>query len=127
MAPQISHLTALFLILISQIKITFPFIIVNEVQVACYKILNSLFTLGTKAELSDNRKFIKTEMNRHRPALGNCLGAFAGTFPVAFLEPMLNKHNEYSIHGRLQETSLEAQGRNNYLGSFTYYIIYRNH
>ncbi|XP_035212318.1 ryanodine receptor-like isoform X2 [Stegodyphus dumicola] len=84
-------------------------LILNEVQVACYKILNSLFTLGTKVELSNSRKFIKTEMGRHRPALGNCLGAFAGTFPVAFLEPMLNKHNQYSIHGRLQETSLEAQ------------------
>ncbi|XP_071036526.1 ryanodine receptor [Parasteatoda tepidariorum] len=84
-------------------------LLLNEVQVACYKILNSLFTLGTKADLSNSRKFIKTELNRHRAALGNCLGAFAGTFPVAFLEPMLNKHNQYSIHGRLQETSLEAQ------------------
>ncbi|PRD34340.1 UNVERIFIED_CONTAM: RyR [Trichonephila clavipes] len=82
---------------------------INEVQVACYKILNSMFTLGTKTDLSNNRKFIKTELNRHRPALGNCLGAFAGTFPVGFLEPMLNKHNQYSIHGKLQETSLEAQ------------------
>ncbi|XP_055934795.1 ryanodine receptor-like isoform X1 [Argiope bruennichi] len=84
-------------------------LLLNEVQVACYKILNSLFTLGTKADLSNSRKFIKTELNRHRPALGNCLGAFAGTFPVGFLEPMLNKHNQYSIHGKLQETSLEAQ------------------
>uniref|UniRef100_T1E1N4 Putative ryanodine receptor n=1 Tax=Cupiennius salei TaxID=6928 RepID=T1E1N4_CUPSA len=84
-------------------------LLLNEVQVACYKIMNSLFTLGTKAELCNSRKFIKTEMSRHRPAVGNCLGAFAGTFPVAFLEPMLNKHNQYSIHGRLQETSLEAQ------------------
>ncbi|GFU98108.1 ryanodine receptor [Trichonephila clavipes] len=75
-------------------------LILNEVQVACYKILNSMFTLGTKTDLSNNR---------HRPALGNCLGAFAGTFPVGFLEPMLNKHNQYSIHGKLQETSLEAQ------------------
>ncbi|GFR18427.1 ryanodine receptor [Trichonephila clavata] len=84
-------------------------LILNEVQVACYKILNSMFTLGTKTDLSNNRKFIKTELNRHRPALGNCLGAFAGTFPVGFLEPMLNKHNQFSIHGKLQETSLEAQ------------------
>ncbi|KAG8184852.1 hypothetical protein JTE90_012099 [Oedothorax gibbosus] len=84
-------------------------LLLNEVQVACYKILQSLFALGTKAELGESRKFIKTELNRHRPALGNCLGAFAGTFPVAFLEPMLNKHNQYSIHGKLQETSLEAQ------------------
>ncbi|GIY59268.1 ryanodine receptor [Caerostris extrusa] len=66
-------------------------LILNEVQVACYKILNSLFTLGTKADLSNSRKFIKTEMNRN--------------LSCGLLEPMLNKHNQYSIHGKLQETS----------------------
>uniref|UniRef100_T1J5U5 B30.2/SPRY domain-containing protein n=1 Tax=Strigamia maritima TaxID=126957 RepID=T1J5U5_STRMM len=81
----------------------------DDVQVACYKILNGLFTLGTDRDLFNNRKFIKSELDRHRSALGTCLGAFASTFPVAFLEPHLNKHNQYSIHGRLEETSLEAQ------------------
>ena len=56
------------------------------------------------------RKFIKAELDRHRPSLGTCLGAFAACFPVAFLEPDLNQYNQYSIHGRLQERSLEAQG-----------------
>lgn len=49
------------------------------------------------------------EIDRHRPAVGTCLGAFASTFPVAFLEPHLNNHNPYCIHGKLQESSLEAQ------------------
>lgn len=37
-------------------------------------------------------------MFRQRPALGECLAAFSGAFPVAFLEPNLNKHNTYSIY-----------------------------
>lgn len=57
-----------------------------------------------------NRKFVKVEIDRHRPAIGSCLGAFASTFPVAFLEPHLNNHNPFCIHGKLQEHSLEAQG-----------------
>lgn len=84
-------------------------LLLDDIQVACYKILNSLYTLGTNPELSNSRKFIKSELDRHRPALGNCLGAFAGTFPVAFLEPHLNKHNQYCIHGKLEQHSLEAQ------------------
>ena len=42
-------------------------------------------------------------------AVGNCLGAFACTFPVAFLEPNLNKNNKFCIHSRSKEYSLEAQ------------------
>uniref|UniRef100_A0A8D2QI27 Ryanodine receptor 2 n=1 Tax=Zonotrichia albicollis TaxID=44394 RepID=A0A8D2QI27_ZONAL len=33
-----------------------------------------------------------------RSALGECLAAFSGAFPVAFLETHLNKHNIYSIY-----------------------------
>ncbi|XP_076313816.1 ryanodine receptor-like isoform X3 [Tachypleus tridentatus] len=84
-------------------------LLLDDIQVACYKILNSLYILGTNPELAGDRKFVKTEIDRHRPAIGNCLGAMASTFPVAFMEPHLNKHNKYSIHGRLQEHSLEAQ------------------
>ena len=51
---------------------------------------------------------------RHRPALGECVGFFASCFPVAFLEPDLNKYNKYSIlfglEGKISEHSLEAQG-----------------
>ncbi|KAI1309033.1 Ryanodine receptor [Halotydeus destructor] len=78
-------------------------------QVACYKILNSLYTLGTNTTLHCNRSFIKKELDHHRPAMGNCLGAFAATFPVAFLEPALNKNNKNCIHSRAEEFSIEAQ------------------
>ena len=56
------------------------------------------------------RKFVKVEIDFSRPAIGSCLGAFASTFPVAFLEPHLNKHNPFCIHGKLKEHSLKAQG-----------------
>lgn len=84
-------------------------LLLNDIQVACYKILNSLYTLGTNPNLTLGRKFIKNELDFHRPAVGNCLGAFAATFPVAFLEPLLNKNNKYCIHSRSQDYSLEAQ------------------
>lgn len=57
------------------------------------------------------RKYLKTEIERHRPALGTCLGAFSSTFPVAFLEPHLNKHNQFSLLNRIADHSLEAQGK----------------
>uniref|UniRef100_A0AAN0LPN8 Ryanodine receptor n=1 Tax=Polyphagotarsonemus latus TaxID=1204166 RepID=A0AAN0LPN8_9ACAR len=87
-----------------------PDLLVNDIQVACYKILNSLYTFGTNSQLNSNRKFVKRELDFHRTAIGNCLGAFACTFPVAFLEPHLNKNNKNCIHSRSQEYSLEAQG-----------------
>ncbi|XP_076069948.1 ryanodine receptor isoform X2 [Oratosquilla oratoria] len=84
-------------------------LLLDEIQVACYKILAALYQLGTDLTLDKGRKFIKTEIDRHRPSIGGCLGAFSSTFPVAFLEPLLNKHNPFSIHNRLADTSLEAQ------------------
>ncbi|KAG8232313.1 hypothetical protein J437_LFUL009412 [Ladona fulva] len=81
----------------------------DDIQVASYKMLNSLYTLGIDSTLTHDRKYLKTEIERHRPALGSCLGAFASTFPVAYLEPHLNKHNLFSIHHRLADHSLEAQ------------------
>lgn len=56
-------------------------------------------------------KYLKTELERHRPAIGSCLGAFSSTFPVAYLEPHLNKANHFSIHHRMADHSLEAQGK----------------
>lgn len=38
-----------------------------------------------------------------------CMGAFSSTFPVAFLEPHLNKHNQFSLLNRIADHSLEAQ------------------
>lgn len=85
------------------------FFIVDEIQVASYKILSALYTLGTDLTLSGDRKYLKTEFERHKPALGSCLGAFSSTFPVAFLEPHLNKHNQFSLLNRIADHSLEAQ------------------
>lgn len=61
--------------------------------------------------LKISRKYLKTEIERHRPAIGSCLGAFSSTFPVAFLEPHLNKHNQFSLLNRIADHSLEAQGK----------------
>ncbi|XP_014664675.1 PREDICTED: ryanodine receptor-like [Priapulus caudatus] len=84
-------------------------LLVEEIQLACYKILNSLYTLGVSAAQFRERRTIIAELDKHRSALGQCLGAFASTFPVAFLEPDLNKNNQYSLVGRSEEHSLEAQ------------------
>ncbi|XP_072162212.1 ryanodine receptor isoform X2 [Bemisia tabaci] len=84
-------------------------LLLDEIQVASYKILSSLFTLGIDSSLTHDRKYLKTEIERHRPALGTCLGAFSSTFPVAFLEPHLNKHNQFSLLNRIADHSLEAQ------------------
>lgn len=35
---------------------------------------------------------------RQRPALGQCLAAFAAAFPVAFLEHQMNKFNSFSVY-----------------------------
>ncbi|XP_072559363.1 ryanodine receptor 2 isoform X3 [Paramormyrops kingsleyae] len=64
-------------------------LILDDVQVSCYRILNSLYSLGTSKSIY---------VERQRPALGECLAAFSGAFPVSFLEPYLNKYNTYSIY-----------------------------
>ncbi|KAG8317291.1 Ryanodine receptor 2 [Homalodisca vitripennis] len=84
-------------------------LLLDEIQVASYKMLGSLYTLGIDATLTHDRKYLKTEIERHRPQLGTCLGAFSSTFPVAYLEPHLNKHNQFSLVNRIAEHSLEAQ------------------
>lgn len=86
------------------------YFLVDEIQVASYKILQSLYILGTDPTLTHDRKYLKTEFERHKPSLGSCLGAFSSCFPVAFLEPHLNKHNQYSLLNRIADHSLEAQG-----------------
>uniref|UniRef100_A0A8C4VE55 Ryanodine receptor 2 n=1 Tax=Falco tinnunculus TaxID=100819 RepID=A0A8C4VE55_FALTI len=64
-------------------------LILEDVQVSCYRILASLYALGTSKSIY---------VERQRSALGECLAAFSGAFPVAFLETHLNKHNIYSIY-----------------------------
>ncbi|XP_043499298.1 ryanodine receptor isoform X4 [Polistes fuscatus] len=84
-------------------------LLLDEIQVASYKMLASLYTLGVDSSLTHDRKYLKTEIERHKPNLGSCLGAFSSCFPVAFLEPHLNKHNQYSLLNRIADHSLEAQ------------------
>ncbi|KAL3874970.1 hypothetical protein ACJMK2_037916, partial [Sinanodonta woodiana] len=90
-----------------------PDLIAADIQLACYRILNSLYKLGTSGNRFAERETISSELSRHRPALGECLSSFAGCFPVAFLEPSLNKYNKNSIlfglEGKISEHSLEAQ------------------
>ncbi|KAM7371308.1 hypothetical protein PAMP_010790 [Pampus punctatissimus] len=64
-------------------------LILDDVQVSCYRILNSLYLLGTNKSIY---------VERQRPALGKCLAAFSAAFPVAFLEPHINKFNIFSIY-----------------------------
>ncbi|OQV16829.1 Ryanodine receptor [Hypsibius exemplaris] len=84
-------------------------ILINDIQIPCYSILDSLYTLGTKSSLAANRKLFEEITVANRPLLGACLAAFASTFPVAFLEPEFNANNPCCILGRAQEQSLEAQ------------------
>ena len=87
-----------------------PDLLVDEIQVACYKVLESLYILGTNLGLTKSRKFLKTEIAFHRGSIGTCLSAFSATFPVAFLEPTLSKFNPNSVLGSgFSERSLEAQ------------------
>ncbi|XP_058809913.1 ryanodine receptor [Phymastichus coffea] len=84
-------------------------LLLDEIQVAAYKMLASLYTLGIDPTLTHDRKYLKTEIERNKPNLGLCLGAFSSCFPVAFLEPHLNKHNPFSLLNRIADHSLEAQ------------------
>lgn len=84
-------------------------IAVDDIQVACYKMLNSLYILGTDMTLSKNRKYMKMEIERYRPAIGSCLGAFASTFPIAFLEPTLNRNNPHSLMNKNPDQGLQVQ------------------
>jgi ryanodine receptor 2 len=85
------------------VKILCLLLTVDDLQVACYKMLSSLYVLGTDMTLSKNRKYIRQEIERYRPQVGSCLGAFASTFPIAYLEPAQNKNNPYSLHHKLQD------------------------
>lgn len=81
---------------------------------ASYKILNALWTLGTMGTKLIDREWIISELNRHRPLIGECLGSFAAAFPIAFLEPQFNLNNKFSIMyglsaSNLSEHSLEGQ------------------
>ncbi|XP_071375043.1 ryanodine receptor 3-like [Centroberyx affinis] len=63
-------------------------LLLDDVQVSCYRILTSLYALGTGKNIY---------VERQLPALGECLATLAGAMPVAFLEPLLNTYNPCSV------------------------------
>lgn len=90
-------------------------VLVGEIQLASYKILNALWILGTLGTKLIDREWIIHELNRHRPLIGECLGSFAACFPIAFFESQFNLNNKFSIMygltaSNLSEHSLEGQG-----------------
>ena len=86
-------------------------LLIDEIQVSCYKILECLYVIGTDLPLTRTKKFIRTMITQHRSSVGTCLAALSATFPVAFLEPAMNGHNQFSVIGSgFAKKSLEAQG-----------------
>ncbi|KYO28313.1 ryanodine receptor 3 isoform D [Alligator mississippiensis] len=63
-------------------------LLLGDVQVSCYRILCSLYSLGTGKNIY---------VERQCPALGECLASLAAAIPVAFLEPSLNRYNPLSV------------------------------
>ncbi|KAL7671399.1 hypothetical protein ACOME3_006297 [Neoechinorhynchus agilis] len=80
---------------------------VNEIAIAGFKILNSAWMMGTASAAFVKRQWLRDEMDRHRPLLGECLGRFASCFPIAFFEPEFFELNENSA--KLALLSPEAQ------------------
>ncbi|XP_023805329.1 ryanodine receptor 2 isoform X2 [Oryzias latipes] len=76
-------------------------LMLDDIQVSCYRILNSLYFLGTNKSI-----FVE----RQRPALGKCLAAFSAAFPVAFLEPHINKFNSFSVYNSKGSSDRAALG-----------------
>ncbi|XP_064408728.1 ryanodine receptor 1 isoform X5 [Latimeria chalumnae] len=64
-------------------------VLLDDVQVSCYRILCSIYSLGTTKN---------PYVERQRPALGECLARLAAALPVAFLEPHLNEYNMCSVY-----------------------------
>ncbi|XP_031437386.1 ryanodine receptor 3 isoform X2 [Clupea harengus] len=63
-------------------------LLVDDVQLSCYRILTCLYSLGTA-----KNSYVEKQL----PALGECLSTVVGAMPVAFLEPELNAHNPLSV------------------------------
>lgn len=47
--------------------------LLDEIQVASYKILAALYILGTDGALTNDRKYLKTEIERNKPVCGFCV------------------------------------------------------
>ncbi|XP_048357693.1 LOW QUALITY PROTEIN: ryanodine receptor 1-like [Sphaerodactylus townsendi] len=64
-------------------------VILDDVQVSCYRMLCSVYSLGTTKS---------PYVERQRPQLGECLARLAAAMPVAYLEPHINEYNPYSVY-----------------------------
>ncbi|NXK60112.1 RYR2 protein, partial [Sylvietta virens] len=72
--------------------------IINYTTVALLPVLSSLFEHIGQHQFGEDLICMYHHICMQRSALGECLAAFSGAFPVAFLETHLNKHNIYSIY-----------------------------
>ncbi|KAG7269119.1 hypothetical protein CRUP_013383 [Coryphaenoides rupestris] len=83
-------------------------LLLDDVQVSCYRILNSLYALGTGKNIY---------VERQLPALGECLATLAGALPVAFLEPQLNAYNPCSVFNTksARERASESCGQHHHI------------
>uniref|UniRef100_A0A671MJD1 Ryanodine receptor 3-like n=1 Tax=Sinocyclocheilus anshuiensis TaxID=1608454 RepID=A0A671MJD1_9TELE len=63
-------------------------LLLDDIQLSCYRILTSLYSLGTGKNI-----YVEKQL----PVLGECLSTLVGAMPVAFLEPHLNMHNPQSV------------------------------
>ncbi|CAJ0957143.1 unnamed protein product, partial [Mesorhabditis belari] len=84
-------------------------LLLDDIQAASYKILDSLYMVTGLTSTVAQRKSIGYETDKHRPGLGQCLSAFASCFPVAFLEGEFNKNNKYSVLAKSQDQSVQVQ------------------
>ncbi|XP_056911324.1 ryanodine receptor 1-like isoform X4 [Takifugu flavidus] len=64
-------------------------VILDDLQMSCYRIMCSIYSLGTVKN---------PHVERQRPALGECLAHLAAAMPVAYLEPHLNEFNAFSVY-----------------------------
>ncbi|KAM3601866.1 uncharacterized protein V6R79_020261 [Siganus canaliculatus] len=64
-------------------------VILDDLQMSCYRIMCSIYSLGTVKN---------PHVERQRPALGECLAHLAAAMPVAYLEPVLNEFNAFSVY-----------------------------
>ncbi|KAM9848015.1 LOW QUALITY PROTEIN: ryanodine receptor 2-like [Aulostomus maculatus] len=76
-------------------------LLVGSIQLSCYRILNSLYSLGTTSSIY---------MEGQSLAAGACLAALTGAFPVCFLEPAINQTNPYSIYNTLSAAERDDLG-----------------
>ncbi|XP_043075889.1 ryanodine receptor 3 isoform X1 [Puntigrus tetrazona] len=63
-------------------------LLLDDIQLSCYRILTSLYSLGTGKNI-----YVEKQL----PVLGECLSTLVGAMPVAFLESHLNMHNPQSV------------------------------